>query len=159
MKRKTKSLILGLCLALSLAAATIPAEARNTTGFAGFRVDGPNQYKSDPYHCLTENYGAVVNNCGFSVSIVYDMPVDNTGTHWISAVGFWGYSGDYYCQPWAYDGNGGGWSGPAVYFSPGYRGSEGTWNTYVPTYSNGESITLYCVLPNGAGIANVNWSQ
>ena len=54
---------------------------------------------------------------------------------------------------------GGAWAGPTVSFFAGQRGSEGTWNTNVPTYSNGESITLYCVLPNGAGIANVNWSQ
>jgi len=159
MKGKTKLLILGLCLALSLATATVPAEARNTTGFAGFHLDSPNTYKSDPYLCLTEDHGAVVNSCGFTVGIVYDMPVDNTGTHWISVVGYWGFAGNYYCQPWAYDGNGGAWAGPQVSFFAGERGSEGTWNTNVTTYSNGESITLYCVLPNGAGIANVNWSQ
>jgi hypothetical protein len=82
---------LGLCLAV-LAVAVVPAYARSTTGFASFHVPG-GPYPSDPYLWPSENNGAVVNNCSFSVNLVFDLPVDNTGTHYITLQTYWGSFG------------------------------------------------------------------
>lgn len=55
MKHKAKSPLVGLCLAFAVLAINIPAQARSTTGWGGFRGVGIN--------CVNESYGAVVNKC------------------------------------------------------------------------------------------------
>jgi len=81
MKRTATSLFLGLCLAI-LAVATSPAHARSTTAYSAFHVEGP--LGSDPYTCLSENNGAVVNNCTYAVSLEFNLPIDAKGTKTIT---------------------------------------------------------------------------
>jgi hypothetical protein len=156
MKRRTATLILGICLAV-VAVAASPAYARSTTGFASFRVQNPNT-SQNPYQCLLEDNGAVWNNCSYSVNLVFDLPIDNTGTHYITLQDYWHFprTGSFTCDAYEYAGTGSGTLGTGVTF---YGGGL-TGYPQVTTPNGGESIQLICwnVLP-GAGIANINWTQ
>ena len=80
MKFKATSLFLGLCLAISVVAVS-PAQAQSkmyTTAFSSFHVrcleacSGP--WTGNPYDCLTESEGAVINQCKYLVRVAFDMP-------------------------------------------------------------------------------------
>jgi hypothetical protein len=157
MKHHATSMLRGLCILLLTAAAALPAAARSTTGYASFHVQNASQ---NYYGCLKENFGAVWNNCTTPVSLVFDMPITNTGVHSVTINGYWnlpsGYS--FNCESYAYDGHGPyvvGDSGPATIFFAGQTVTE-----YVNVPSNGDVMQLICWnVPPGAGIASVNWSD
>jgi len=155
MKCNTKSLILGLCFALSITAATIPAEAalRNTTGFASSRALNPNQQT-----CLLEDNGAVYNSCKSTVNLVFDLPIENEGDHGMIVIDYWkSFNGSFQCVPYAYNPMGGGSPGTGVTFT----GASQYMYPDVSNQNNGwiESIGLICWnVPQGAGIAEVIWT-
>ena len=74
---KSTSLAIGLAFAVVV---NDYAVARTTTGFSAFRVEfqSTGQYPTDPYTCLFETYGAVVNNCTYPVSLDFDLPIENS---------------------------------------------------------------------------------
>jgi hypothetical protein len=147
---------MGLALAsgLALAAVSSSASARSVTGFGSFRVSGA--YATNPYTCLAENNGAVVNNCSFAVNLVFDLPIDNTGNHTITLQNYWNSTAAFWCEPYSYAGTGPGVAGVGGSFSPYSGHSIGL---QINTPNNGESIQLICWgVPTGAGIANINWS-
>jgi hypothetical protein len=159
MKRNSKSLILALWIAAMAAATSLPAQARSTTAYASFHV----QNASETYYgCLVEDYGAVVNECSTSVSLVFDMPIANTGSHWVTIKDYWIMLGDpptpFNCESFAYDGNGPsvvGDSGPHIFSFP-----QQTITEYVNVPANGDVMQLICWnVPVGSGIATINWSD
>jgi hypothetical protein len=138
--------------------AALPAGARSTTGFASFHVWG-NSASNNAYTCLNESNGAVVNNCGYVVTLVFDLPVDNTGTHNLTVQSYSGSDASFTCNAWGYDGSGNGWEGASGTFFSGDPSSGYTIYPNVTINNNGESIQLICWgIPQGAGIANINWS-
>jgi hypothetical protein len=166
MKLKATSLFLGLCLAI-MAVAASPAHARSTTGFGAFHVElqSPNEYKNgtfdNPYDCLEESYGAVVNKCGYTVSLEFNLTTDTVGSKTISVQNYWTgteASGTFSCSVYAYSGAGSSGSQyqywgqinfPGPDYSEGLSGFlQGAW-----------SIQMICSIPNGGGIANINWTE
>jgi|HubBroStandDraft_5_1064220.scaffolds.fasta_scaffold40468_3 hypothetical protein len=156
MKRKTASLFLGLCLAIFAVAAS-PAHARSTTGFSAFHVENQGTLSSNPYTCVGESYGAVVNNCSYAVSLEFDLPVDNSGTHSITVQDYWyGWPNntDFSCQAYSYAGNGSYEYGGQITFSEPVQSLQFSVN--VP---NSWSMQVICWnVPPGGGISNINWS-
>lgn len=156
MKHKATSLFLGLCFSI-LAVAASPAYARSTTGFSAFHVEGPTG--SDPYTCLNEANGAVVNNCTYDVSLEFDLPVDNTGGKTITVQDYWyGWPNNtsFQCVSYAYTGTEPSSTvGSTITFDlPGQSLS-----TDVNVANGGMSIQLICwSVPPGGGIANINWN-
>ncbi|MGA7693453.1 MAG: hypothetical protein WCA76_00420 [Candidatus Sulfotelmatobacter sp.] len=153
MKLKATSLFLGLCLAI-VAFAAGPAYARSTTGFSAFHVEGP--IGSDPYTCLGENNGAVVNNCSYDVSLEFDLPIDNPGSHPITVQDYWTGSDSFSCVSYAYTGQTpSSVVGSTIVFTAPGQSLVSTVNAA----NNGMSIQLICwYVPPGGGVANLNWS-
>ncbi|MFZ0478374.1 MAG: hypothetical protein WAL71_04440 [Terriglobales bacterium] len=156
MKRTATSLFLGLCLAI-LAVATSPAHARSTTAYSAFHVEGP--LGSDPYTCLSENNGAVVNNCTYAVSLEFNLPIDAKGTKTITVQDYWTGSdaeNTFSCQSFAYTGSeGSSTTGSTIDFSAPLQSKIST-----VTASTDMSIQLICWnVPAGGGVANLNWTK
>jgi hypothetical protein len=157
MKRKTTSLFLGICLFV-LAGAASPAFARSTTAYNSFKVWMPSKgaFKAT-YSCLTESFGAVVNNCAFPVSLLFDVSVDVAGSHTFTVQNYFDGTdaeNTFGCQSYAYDGAGHIVDGSAISFTaPG--------QTLSTTVSVGDagSVQLICKdIPKGGGVANINWN-
>ena len=161
-----KRAILGAALGFMLAATATPADARSITGFGSFKVKGT--YSVNPYTCLSENNGAVVNNCGFAVSLYFNLPIDNTGAHTITVQSYWGSTASFSCYPYEVAGVGAGATGiPGAFYSDANYELSGAqyWATNtivtgVGAPNGGESIYMICWnVPPGAGVANINWYQ
>jgi hypothetical protein len=166
MNRKTMFAACGIGLSI-VGAATHNAEARSTTGFASFHVAIPSngQYPQDPYTCLFESYGAVVNRCANDpngVILVFDLPNDNPGTKTAVVRDYWQSWGStnaspppFTCTLFSYFGNAptaqSGQSATFVY-------PRQTLTATAPLGNQG-SLQLICWnVPFGAGIANINWN-
>jgi len=152
------TLLLGLCLA-ALAVAASPAYARSTTGFSSFHVELLGKASKNAYLCLYENYGAVVNDCGYPVSLEFDLPIDIGGTKAINVQNWWGGTDaeeTFSCNFDAFAG-----FGPTL-----TAGGEISFvepcqsvGSAVDVSVGGESIQLICWnIPSGGGIANINWT-
>ena len=152
MKCKTQSLLVAICLALSILAAGIPAEARDTTGWNSFRVWSP----LGAYNCVGESFGAAVNVCNQNINLTFETVVDTAGWH---TIGVWdspGGYGSFTCAAYSFSGinDGAYWGTPAT-FNPSGQESLG-FSTYV---YGGWAMSLYCYnVPPGRGIANLNWN-
>jgi hypothetical protein len=146
--------------ALAAAFAAGYADARSTTGFSAFHVEGPINSSENPYQCLVENNGAVVNNCSYPVSLEFDLPIDNTGSHNIPIQDYWGTVSvfdSFTCEAYAYAGNQGSSTvGTSATF---YEPAQPNVNINVNVSNNGMSIQVICWnVPPGEGISNINWS-
>jgi hypothetical protein len=156
MKLKPTLLFLGLCLAI-LAVAASPAYARSNTAFSAYHVEGP--LGSDPYTCMTEDNGAVFNNCTYAVSLEFDLPIDNAGEKTITVLDFWGGTAadnTFSCYLYAYAGTGTfSTYGPVINFT----GPSQTGSTSV-NVASGSNMQLICWnVPIGGGLANLSWNQ
>ena len=155
MKFKATTLILGLCLAV-LAVAPSPAYARSTTGFSAFHVypkNSPNNLA-----CLSEFFGAVVNNCTHSVGLEFDLPVDNAGTKKVQVLNYWDGTDaqeSFSCGAYAYNGNGTIVNGSPINFT-----KPNQTLTSAVTLTSGGAIQVTCTdIPPGGGVALINWNQ
>ncbi len=155
MKLKATPLFLGLCLAV-MAVAASPAFARSTTAFSAFHVESP--IGSDPYTCLSENNGAVVNNCSYDVDLEFDLPIDTKGSKTITVQDYWTGSDQentFSCQSYAYTGTEGySTEGTKIDFTGPLQSKTSTVNVS----TGGMSIQLICRgVPPGGAVANLNW--
>jgi len=152
--------LLAIAAAIALATGSVSVQARQTTGFASFRVFNPSQ-GTNPYSCLVERSGAVMNNCPFDVTLVFGLMSDNVGVHSITVQSYWGSSASFSCTPYAYAGTGQGMQGNAGTFYQTFYNitSTSTINPSVNVAAAGDSIQLICWgVPPGAGIYTINWS-
>jgi hypothetical protein len=158
---KSALFFLGLCLAI-LAAAASPAYARSTTGFSAFRLQGTTKAElaDNPYSCLTELFGAVINNCKKPVSLEFDLPIDHIGTKNVQVQDY--YAGTdaentFTCQVSAYAGTSASDTpGSFINFTAPLQNLTAT----VDVTADGMSIQLICSdVPPGGGISNLNWNQ
>lgn len=139
-KSARTSALFGGALALSLLASPLTASARNVAAHAAFRPT-----------CLTESFGAVVNNCGSNQTFAYSAPIDATNTTYRVTVRGQGASAAQNVTCW---GHGVSNDGVSFWLSntqslPFYGPSAdlAQLNVFVP--SNGV-MTVYCtVLPGG----------
>lgn len=167
MKLKATSLFLGLCLA-TLAVAASPAFAqtvtRSETAFGAFHVEvNPlTKYPSNPYLCVYENNGAVVNHCKFTVDLEFGLPIDSPGTKNIVIQDGWSGLGtgteNFTCQSFAYTGTEGfSTEGTNVAFT-----GPGKSVTTTVSVSSGsgiqDSVQVLCNVPEGDAVANFNWN-
>jgi hypothetical protein len=165
MKHKTTSLFLGLCLAiLAVAASPAYAKERSTTAFSAFHVEinTLTHYPGNPYLCLYENNGAVVNYCKYTVDLEFDLPIDTTGTKNIQVQDGWSGLGtgseNFSCQSFAYKGTEG---FSTVGTNVAFTGPGGTVTTTVNASSGDgiqDSIQVLCNVPAGDAVANFNWN-
>jgi hypothetical protein len=160
MKLKAASLFLGVCVAI-LAVASTPAFARNNTGFSAFHVEGPldGAGTADPYLCLNEDDGAVVNNCTYDVSLEFDLLIDDTGSKSITVQDYFlGTDADntFSCTSYAYTGTeNSGTVGTTISFTAPLQKKTST-----VTAASGDSIQLICSnVPPGGGVASLNWTK
>jgi len=162
MNLKATSLFMGLCLAI-LAVAASPAYAtpRHETAFGLFHVEinTLTKYPGDPYLCMYENNGAVVNYCNYTVDLEFGLPIDTLNTKTIDVQDGWSGLGtgneNFSCQSFAYTGsNGSGNVGTSAEFSgPGER--QQTTVTMPKGYT---SIQVLCNVPPGDAVANFTWN-
>jgi len=161
MKLALASFFTGICLAIS-AFPAVPANSTSSTGFSLFHVEvtGP-AYPGDPYTCLTEANGAVVNNCTYDVSLEFNLPISTWDDyHTITVQDYWQWASGttrFYCQAYAYNGA----QGSAVTLTPEYfftaASETNTLSLFVPT--SGDTMQLICWnVPPGDGIASINWT-
>jgi hypothetical protein len=162
MKLKATSLFLGLCLTI-LAAAASPAYAktRSTTAFSAFHVEinTLTKYPGNPYLCLYENNGAVVNYCKYTVDLEFDLPIDTPDTKNIKVQDGWSGLGsgneNFSCQSFAYTG-----SEPSsnVGTNVAFTGPGETKTTTVTMPSGYTSIQVLCNVPAGDAVTNFIWN-
>jgi hypothetical protein len=147
---------LAICLVAVVVAASF-ANARSTTAFGAFHVEGP--IGSDPYTCLNEDNGAVVNNCSYSVSLEFDLPIDKSGDKSITVQDYWAGTNaenTFQCQSYAYSGTEGS-STPGTTIS--FTAPLQEFSSKVTAAPN-DSIQLICWgVPSGGGVANLNWTK
>jgi hypothetical protein len=158
MQREGKSLVLGICVAI-LALPANPLLARSSTAFSSFHVQSATVLKGNDYNCITENNGAVVNNCTHPVNFLFDLVLDTTGTKTITVQNYWSMTADtsYSCTAYGYTGT----SGSSLTESPAFdfaaEGQSITEDISVP--EAGMSVQLICwKVPVGDGVANINWT-
>jgi hypothetical protein len=156
MKRST-ALFLALCLIASTGASNL-AFARSTTAYNSFKVwmASKNEFKAT-YSCLTESFGAVVNQCAFPVSLIFDVPIDNEGSHTFTVQDYFAGTdaqNSFSCQSYVYNGTGGIVDGTLITFT----GPSQSLETSV-SVTAAESVQLICKdIPEGGGVANINWN-
>jgi len=163
MKLRNSSLFKGICLAVS-AVIAIPIYATSSTAFSSFHVEGPLSSSQNPYTCLNEDNGAVVNNCTYSVSLEFNLPITNTGSHPITVQPYWKWKAgtSFSCTAYAYAG----YQSSSTNQSPNFVFGAPPVNILAPPQTesvnvanNGESIQLICwSVPPGDGVANINWT-
>jgi hypothetical protein len=165
MKSKLTSLVLGICLAI-LAGATSPAYARSTTGYSAFKVQQgkANQYGSkNPYSCITEFYGEVVNYCPYNVYMEFDLPIDTDGSFQVSVQNLsFDSRNTFNCTLGSYTGNGSLGYQKVTFQFLGTGGAHQTKTVDISAVAGG-TIQLVCNVPGNnsgglSGIADINWN-
>jgi hypothetical protein len=157
MKLKATALLLGLCSVI-VTGLSSPVFARSTTAYNSFKVwmADKGQFEST-YSCLTEYFGAVVNNCAFPVSLLFDVPVDTAGDHTFTVQDYFegtDAENTFTCQSYAYNGTGGIVHGSVIKFT----GPSQTLETTVSVEGD-SSVQLICSdIPVHGGVANLNWN-
>jgi hypothetical protein len=157
MKFKATSFLLGICLA-SLAVAASPAYALSQPAFGAFHVQSATVLTEDQYLCLTEDNGAVVNNCAGPVNLFFDLPIQTSGEKTITVQDYWNGPPNFVsfgCISYAYSGtNSNGLIGTTATFT-GTTQTEST-GVGVPA---GDTVTVICwQVPPGEGVASVKWN-
>jgi len=167
MKPNAKSLLVGACLTVLLFAANIPmavAGTRSTTAFGAFHVQSATVLSENAYLCLTEDNGAVVNDCTYPVNLQFNLPIDNNTndkSHTISVQDYWKFpTGDSFnCVSYGYTGlQSSSNQGTQITFTGAGQLLKTT--TTVPNNTGGlfGSLTVICwQVPPHAGVANLNW--
>ncbi len=160
MKIKAASLFLGICLAM-LAVAATPAHARTVTAFGAFHAQSATVFTEDPYSCITEDNGAVVNNCTFPVNFYFDLPTDNVGAKTITVQDYWNGPSTFApfnCVSYVYTGKtSSSIQGTGVTFTAPSQARNTT--DSIPAGS-GDTLTVICwEVPAGEGVAKLRWNQ
>jgi hypothetical protein len=85
MKLKATSIFLGLCLAVIVSAASLAHAQNGFAPYSSFHVErvNPNQY-AGAENCLTEQWGAINNQCSYSVDLVFSLPADVGNGHTVT---------------------------------------------------------------------------
>jgi hypothetical protein len=165
MKRKVTLLLMGICLAI-LAGAASPAYARSTTGYSAFKVQQgkANQYgKNNPYSCITEFFGEVVNYCSFNVDMEFDLPIDTDGSFQVSVQNLsFDSQNTMNCTLGSYTGNGSIGFQKVTFQFAGTGGAHQTKTVDISAVAGG-TIQLICNVPANnsgglSGIADINWN-
>jgi hypothetical protein len=167
------------------------ARARSSTGYSSFRIQNPLEgliirsnlapgtspqvvaganitpLEFGFYNCVTEDNGAVVNNCftpqgnSISVNLLFEMPIDNEVNHNITLINYWkptsGYT-PFSCFPFSYRGTSGqaDATGNAITFTQAAQQTNNSTSVNVGHPQMGMTIICWAV-PSGEGISIVNW--
>jgi hypothetical protein len=161
MKLKSASLFMGICVAILAVAATSAFAARSNTAFSSFHVEGPldGAGSADPYLCLNEDNGAVVNNCTYAVSLEFSILIDDSGTKNITVQDFWqgtDAENTFSCTSYAYTGTkGSGTVGTTINFTAPLQSK-----TTSVTAASGDTVQVICYnVPEGGAVAGLSWNK
>ena len=155
--RPARLAAVSLLAIVSLLGLATPSFARSSTAYDLFKIQYPFTPQQAGYNCMREDWGAVVNNCGITVYLTFDLVIDNVYPHGINVWNYWNGSGNVgvSCTPWTYNGHGSGVASNTQTFNA-YGQENLNWNTSF--VNSGEAITLFCSVPPTQGIALINWS-
>jgi hypothetical protein len=153
---KLKVLLIFACFAISAMAANAADIQLSNTGFSSFHVEGPTG--SDPYTCINEDNGAVVNNCSYVVSLEFSLPIYSAGSKTITIKdGWFGTDGEetFGCTSYAYSGtNSNGTVGTTANFTAPAQSI-----TTTVTAASGDNIQVICYnVPTLGGVASLQWN-
>jgi hypothetical protein len=136
-----------------------PLLARSSTAFSSFHVQSATVLTGNSYDCLTENNGAVVNNCTHEVNLLFNLVVDYTGTKSITVQNYWSMTSgtSFSCTAYGYTGTTGSSLTQSTAFDFTAASQSLTQDLSVP--DAGMSVQLICwKVPRGDGVANINWT-
>jgi hypothetical protein len=159
MKLNAAPLILGIGVAISAAAAN-PACAQSTTAFGSFHVQSSTVLDENPYLCLTEDNGAVVNNCTSPVNLFFNLPIKYTGEKTISVRDYWNgpdHFDSFNCVSYVYLGKS----------SVSNMGTQVTFDAPLTALTTKDDVTnaddtlaVICwQVPPKEGIASLKWNE
>jgi len=181
MKLKATSIFLGLCLAVIVSAASLAHAQNGFAPYSSFHVErlNPNQY-AGAENCLTEQWGAIDNQCSYSVDLVFSLPADVGNGHSVTVeAATASNTPSFTCTLYAItgDGNSGSALGsatfgaaepsvpavPAVPAAPAAPPAAPALSLTVLSIDansgNGRNIQLICWgVPAGAEITNLTWN-
>jgi hypothetical protein len=159
MKLNTMPLLLATALAIATIAASPANAERTTTGFGSFHVQSGTPIFESSYQCLTEDNGAVVNNCNSPVNLFFDLPIDTAGAKAVSIQDYWLGPVEFLpfnCVSYSYTGR----------HSSSRIGTQVTFGTTLTTLTTqdyvapGDTIAVICwAVPPGEGVASLTWNQ
>ena len=138
------------------------ADPISITAFNTFHVQNPCclPHTPNPYLCLEEDNGAVVNECGDPVNLAFDLPVNTSRDHTIAVRDYWQFEqgGSFTCKGYAYHGMGQGVEGTSATFTAASQLLDiKVANT--GTYPHIGSIAVICLnVPPRDGIAMINYT-
>jgi len=158
MKLKAATLFVAICLVCALASS--PAYARSKTAFGSFHIQSATVLTEDQYLCLTEDNGAVVNNCTSAVDLFFDLPIDSVNAKTITIQDYWNGPPTFTpfnCVSYVYKGKS----------SSSTVGTQVTFTAPLTTLSTkdtvsvaGETLSVICyAVPPGEGVASLRWNQ
>jgi hypothetical protein len=138
------------------------ADPISITAFNTFHVQNPGilPHTPNPYLCLDEDNGAVVNECGDPVNLAFDLPVNTSRDHTIAVRDYWRFDqgSSFTCRGYAYPGTGQGVQGTSVTF----KAASQLLHVKVAStgiYPNIGSIAVICLnVPPHDGIAMINYT-
>lgn len=158
MKLNAQAMFLGFCSAI-LAIAATPSSAqsqRSNTAFSAHHIENP--LGSPAYTCVTEDNGAVFNNCSYTVSLEFDLPIDSVGSKTVTVRDFFQGTTEantFSCYLYAYTGT----SGTSTESLPiSFTGPSEIRSTNVTVPSGGNMQLICWNIPIGGGVANLNWN-
>jgi hypothetical protein len=108
---------------------------------------------------MTEDNGAVFNNCTYAVSLEFDLPIDNSGSKTVTVEDFFGGTAaenTFGCVAYAYTGlSGTSTQGTTINFTGPLQSKSSTVNV-----ASGSNLQLICWnVPVGGGVASLSWNQ
>jgi len=151
------SLVIGLAIA---AAAANPGHAQSINAFGSFHVQSATYLAWDPYPCLTEDNGAVVNSCPLPVNLFFDLPIVTTGEKTITIRDYWNGPDTFdpfNCVSYAYTGQS---SISLQQAQVTFEAKLTTLKTTVNVASANDTLSVICwQVPPGEGLAGLKWNQ
>jgi len=170
MKLKATSTFLALGLAVIVSAASLAHAQNGVAPYSSFHVErvNTNQY-AGAESCLTESWGAILNQCSYSVDLVFSLPaaISNGLTVTVEAATTYNTPA-FSCILYAItgDGNSGSALGSVTFQQMAQPAGPPTPPTLSPralsivaSIGNGRNVQLICWgVPAGAEITNLTWN-
>ncbi len=159
MKLHATPLLLAFGLAIS---AALPGHghAQSVTAFGSFHVQSATVLPEGQYTCLTEDNGAVVNNCGIPVNLFFNLPVLNAGEKIIAIRDYWSAPYPFVpfnCVSYAYTGEG---SSSTMGTQVTFEAPRTIQRTSDDVVNEGDTLSVICwQVPPKEGIASLKLNE
>jgi len=129
-----------------------------STAFSSFHRQSATVLTSDPYLCITEDNGAAVNNCGFTVNLLFSLPITDVtegSKHTVTVQDYWQGTDSFSCYPYAYTGTE---SSSTIGAAMTFTGPSQSQSSSVKLASGEVTIQVICwEVPSSDGVAFITW--